>query len=77
MSQDQYLRMMERMNQNEAKHPPTQAMLNVLKELFTEEQAALVGDFPLGAYSARAWPISLVGTRANSRRCWNKCLPMG
>jgi hypothetical protein len=26
--------MMERMNQNEAKHPPTQAMLNVLKELF-------------------------------------------
>jgi len=43
MSQDQYMRMMERMNQNEAKHPPTQAMLNVLKELFTEEQATLVG----------------------------------
>ncbi len=53
MSQDHYLRMMERMNQNETKHPPTQAMLNVLKELFTEEQAALIGDFPLGAYSAR------------------------
>ena len=53
MSQDHYLRMIERMNQNEAKHPPTQAMLNVLKELYTEKQAALIGDFPLGAYSAK------------------------
>ena len=51
MSQDHYLRMIERINQNEMKHPPTQAMQNVLKELFTEEQAALIGDFPLGAYS--------------------------
>jgi len=54
MSQDHYVRMMERMNQNEVKHPPTQAMLNILKELFAEEQAVLIGDFPLGAYSAKA-----------------------
>jgi Pyruvate/2-oxoacid:ferredoxin oxidoreductase delta subunit len=54
MRQDHYVRLMERMNQNEIKHPQTNAMLNVLKELFTEEQAALIGDFPLGAYTAKA-----------------------
>jgi len=54
MSQNHYIRMMERMNQNEIKHPQTNAMLNILKELYTEEQAALIGDFPLGAYTAKA-----------------------
>lgn len=54
MSEENYVRLMERMNQNEIKHPQTRAMLNLLKELFTEEQAALIGDFPLGAYTAKA-----------------------
>jgi Pyruvate/2-oxoacid:ferredoxin oxidoreductase delta subunit len=54
MSQEPYVKLMERMNQNEVKHPQTQAMLNLLKELFTEEQAALVGDFPLGAQTPKS-----------------------
>jgi len=54
MSQDHYMRLIERMNQNEVKHAPTPAMMNVLRELFNEEQAALIGDFPLGAYTAEA-----------------------
>lgn len=54
MSRDPYVRAMERMNMNVAKHPPTQAMLDFLKDVFTKEQAALIGDFPLGAYTAEA-----------------------
>jgi len=54
MNQDNHVRLMERMNQNEVKHPQTQAMLNLLKELFSEEQAALIGDFPLGAYTPKS-----------------------
>ena len=56
MIQDNYVRLIERMNQNEAKHPPTEALITFLKELYTEEQAALIGDFPLGAHTSK--PLS-------------------
>ena len=51
MNQDHYLRLMERMNQNDLKHSVSDAMLDLLRELFTEDQAALIGDFPFGAYT--------------------------
>ena len=54
MTNNNYLRMIERMNKNAAKHAPTQAMVNFLKELYTEEQAALIGGYPFGAYTAKA-----------------------
>jgi Pyruvate/2-oxoacid:ferredoxin oxidoreductase delta subunit len=54
MSSETYIKLMERMNQNEIKHPQTNAMLDMLAALFTEEQAALAGSFPLGAYTAPA-----------------------
>lgn len=53
MSQNHYVRLMERMNKNEVKHAQTDSMLNFLKELYTEEQAALIGDFPLGAHTSK------------------------
>lgn len=54
MSQNNHVRLMARMNENEVKHPQTEAMLNLLKALFSEEQAALIGDFPLGAYTTKS-----------------------
>ena len=53
MSQDNYVRLVERMNQNEAKHVQTDSLLKFVKELYSEEQAALIGDFPLGAYTSK------------------------
>ncbi len=50
---DNYVKMMERMNKNEVEHLITNAGLNFLKELFNEEQAALIGDFPLGAHTSK------------------------
>jgi Pyruvate/2-oxoacid:ferredoxin oxidoreductase delta subunit len=52
MLKDHYVRLIERMNMNVVKHPPTPAMIDILKILFTEEQAALAADFPLGAHTA-------------------------
>ena len=49
--EDIYVKMMERMNKNDARHPITNGMLNVLRVLFSEEQAALIGNFPLGAHT--------------------------
>lgn len=50
---DSYVRMIERMNKNEARHEITESMQNLLKELYSEEQAALIGDFPLGAHTSK------------------------
>jgi Pyruvate/2-oxoacid:ferredoxin oxidoreductase delta subunit len=49
-----WTKMIDRMNQNLAKHPETGPMVEVLKDLYTEEQASLVGDFPMGAYTPAA-----------------------
>ena len=59
MSEENFLRLIERMNQNEVKHLPTEAMINFIKELYTNEQAALIGDFPLGAHTSKALAKSL------------------
>ena len=54
MSQDPYAKMIERMNKNGSKHAQTQSLVNFLKALYNEDQAALIGDYPFGAYSAKA-----------------------
>jgi len=56
MSQDNYSRMIARMNKNFAKHVESDPLINLMKELYTEEEAALIGDFPLGAYASK--PLS-------------------
>jgi ferredoxin/predicted transcriptional regulator len=53
MSQNNYSRMIARMNKNFAKHLESDTLINFLKELYTEEQAALIADFPLGAYTSK------------------------
>ena len=54
MSQEIYIKLIERMNLNIVKYQPTQARIKYLQELYTQEQAALIADFPLGAYTAKA-----------------------
>ncbi|PKN65803.1 MAG: hypothetical protein CVU54_18570 [Deltaproteobacteria bacterium HGW-Deltaproteobacteria-12] len=51
--QDSYVKLMERMNKNDIKHPVTNPMLDALRVLYNEEQAALIGDFPLGAHTSQ------------------------
>lgn len=54
MGQDVYIRLVERMNKNHIKHEPTESRLKLLRELYTEEQATFVADFPLGAYTSKS-----------------------
>ena len=54
MGNDIYVKLVERMNLNVVKYPLTQAKLNFLKTIYTEEQAALIADFPVGAYTVKA-----------------------
>jgi ferredoxin len=54
MSQEVYVKLIERMNLNIVKHQQTQARIKYLQELYTEEQAVLIADFPLGAYTVKA-----------------------
>jgi ferredoxin/predicted transcriptional regulator len=41
------------MNKYFAKHLESDTLRDLLKELYTEEQAALIADFPLGAYTSK------------------------
>ena len=52
MNKNAYVKLMERINQSGIKHAITDAMLDVLREIYTEDQAALIGDFPLKAHTA-------------------------
>ena len=56
MRRDSYSRMIARMNKNFAKHSESDTLRTFLKELYTEEEAALIADFPLGAYTSK--PLS-------------------
>ncbi|MCP4624341.1 MAG: hypothetical protein GY850_12515 [bacterium] len=44
------------MNKNFGKHMESEPLITLMKELYTEEQAALIGDFPLGAHASK--PLS-------------------
>ena len=48
-----YLKLLDRLNQGYIKQLPTQGMLDFLRDLFAEEQAALIIDFPQGSYTAK------------------------
>jgi len=41
------------MNKNFAKHLESDTLRKLMKELYTEEEAALIADFPLGAYATK------------------------
>lgn len=53
MSEDAYFKLGERLNQGPMKMPLVEPFLNLLREYYTEEQAALGAVFPLGAHKAR------------------------
>ncbi|MEE8397897.1 MAG: 4Fe-4S dicluster-binding protein [Desulfobacterales bacterium] len=52
MNEDIYARLGERLNQNPYRLPLNEPVLALLRHLFTEEQAALGAEFPLGAHTA-------------------------
>jgi len=54
MNEDTYIRLGERLNQNPYKLPLSEPVLSLLRHLFTEEQASLGAEFPLGAHTAEA-----------------------
>lgn len=54
MNDDIYLKLLGRLNQNAAKLPPIGSVLNLLRDLFNEEQAALAADMPLGAHTSKS-----------------------
>ncbi len=51
INDDLYMRLGNRLNQNPVKMPLIEPVLNFLKAVFTEEQAALGAAFPLGAHT--------------------------
>ncbi len=52
MSEDVYFKLGERLNENPMKMMLVEPFLNILREFYTEEQAALGAVFPLGAHKA-------------------------
>ncbi len=54
MNEDIYVKLCERLNQNTVKMPPVAAVLDFLRELFTEEQAKLAAEIPLGAHTLKS-----------------------
>ena len=59
MNEDVYLKLCARLNQNAAKLPPIGGVLNLLRELFTAEQAALAAQMPLGAHTLKNLAVLL------------------
>lgn len=53
MNEDIYVKLCERLNQNAVKMPPVNSVLNLLKELFTADQAKLASEMPLGAHTLK------------------------
>jgi NAD-dependent dihydropyrimidine dehydrogenase PreA subunit len=49
-----YVKLCERLNQNAVKMPPVKSVLDLLRELFTEDQAKLAGQMPTGAHTVKA-----------------------
>ena len=59
MDSDLYRRLGERLNENMDRYPLIEPVLLFLKRIFTEEQAALGAEFPLGAHTARDLAVAL------------------
>jgi Pyruvate/2-oxoacid:ferredoxin oxidoreductase delta subunit len=54
MNEDIYVKLCERLNQNTVKMPPVNSVLILLRELFTEEQAKLAAEIPVGAHTLKS-----------------------
>ena len=59
MTEDVYFRLGERLNENPIKWPLDGVFLGILKEYYTEEQAALGAAFPLGKHSSGSLALQL------------------
>jgi Pyruvate/2-oxoacid:ferredoxin oxidoreductase delta subunit len=59
MDSDVYRRLGERLNQNVVRYPLIDPVLLFLKRIFSEEQAALGAELPLGAHTAGDLAVSL------------------
>ena len=59
MNEDIYVKLCERLNQNEIKLPPVNSVLALLRELFTEKQAKLAAEMPLGAHTIKSLAAQL------------------
>jgi NAD-dependent dihydropyrimidine dehydrogenase PreA subunit len=53
MNDDVYVKLCERLNKNAVKRPPLPSVIAFLKEIFTEEQASLASQMPLGAHTVK------------------------
>ena len=53
MSEDVYVKLGERLNQNRARLPLIEPVLAFLRDVFTEEQAGLGAEFPTGAHTLK------------------------
>jgi predicted transcriptional regulator len=54
MTDDIYVKLCERLNQNAVKMPPVESVLALLRELFTREQAGLAAEMPIGAHTVKS-----------------------
>lgn len=54
MNDDIYVQLCERLNKNFVKRPPVPSVLDFLREIFTEEQARLGAEMPLGAHTVQS-----------------------
>lgn len=54
MNDDLYSKLCERLNKNAVKRPPLPSVINFLKEIFTEEQAEMASQMPLGAHTVKS-----------------------
>ena len=53
VTEDMYFKLGERLNENPLKWPLDDVFLGILREYYTEAEAALGAVFPLGMYSSR------------------------
>jgi ferredoxin len=54
MNEEVYLKLLERLNENGRKYPKIDEVFNFLKKVFTEEQAILGSQIPVGANSLKS-----------------------
>jgi len=59
MSEDVYYRLGERLNENQVKLPLVDQFLEILREYYTEDQAAVGAEFPLGSHNLQSLAQSM------------------
>ena len=54
MNDDTYVKLCERLNENAVKRPPLPSVIAFLREIFTEDQAEMASQMPLGAHTVKS-----------------------